>query len=76
MGKTFDIDWDPPPVYYEDDKTQDLTKEQSQELREKAKEETIYYCTCWEPEKVENWALGKKFYVCKKCKKELKLEKE
>lgn len=29
------------------------------------------HCSCEHPDTVENHALGKKFYVCRKCKREL-----
>ncbi|MDP3987204.1 MAG: hypothetical protein Q8P81_03205 [Nanoarchaeota archaeon] len=30
-----------------------------------------YYCNCSVPESCKNWAGGKEFWLCKKCKKEI-----
>jgi len=52
----------------------ECSKKEKCSKKEECCKKEISYCTCSLPQKIENYAGGKKFYFCKKCKQEIKDE--
>jgi hypothetical protein len=84
LGNSFDFDWCPLPDDPEGpkqcsgncgnscdcDKTNENNCENEKSCCKNLKDKDIY-CKCENNDPKENFALGQKFYVCRRCRKEI-----